>query len=535
MLKALFKKQFAEIFKGYFVKQKTGEARSRAGIAGYFLLFAFIMLCVCFMFFGLASAIGSVFCKVGLSWIYFSVMGTMTILMGTLGSVFNTFSGLYLPKDNELLLSMPISIKALLTARLSGTVGLSLLYGGCVWIPSCVVYFIFAKSIPVISVIYCILLLFVLTVFISVITCVLGFFVALLSKKIKNKGVISAIFTVLFLVVYYAVVFRLENLFKLIIKNGEAIGRGIKKWGNLLYQLGKAASGDTKGFLIFTAVSVLIAVICFYVLEKTFILIATMNTGEKKSAVKKAEAKQQSVKSAILKKELKRFTSCSVYMLNTGLGIILAPIAAIAVAIKYDSLEKVIAGIGQEIPILSEMLPVCIPLFICLIFAMNGTTAPSVSLEGKNLWIYKSLPISSAEILNAKLKMHVLVNTPSAVISVIIMGICFGFETELIIISAVLSFVFIQFIGTFGLMVGLKFPNFTWTTETTPVKQSLPCFLSLLAGFAVPVLAGVLYYFVCSKIKPLIYLCYACVILYVAAFYIKKYLMTKGAKVFDEL
>ena len=36
------------------------------------------------------------------------------------GSIFNTYAGLYLPKDNDLLLSMPVPVSSLVAARLSG-------------------------------------------------------------------------------------------------------------------------------------------------------------------------------------------------------------------------------------------------------------------------------------------------------------------------------------------------------------------------------------------------------------------------------
>lgn len=35
-----------------------------------------------------------------MGWMYFALMGLLAILLGTFGSVFNTFSGLYLAKEN---------------------------------------------------------------------------------------------------------------------------------------------------------------------------------------------------------------------------------------------------------------------------------------------------------------------------------------------------------------------------------------------------------------------------------------------------
>ena len=48
------------------------------------------------------------FVDAGFSWLYFAVMGLMAIAVGIIGSVFSTYSTLYLAKDNDMLLAMPI-------------------------------------------------------------------------------------------------------------------------------------------------------------------------------------------------------------------------------------------------------------------------------------------------------------------------------------------------------------------------------------------------------------------------------------------
>lgn len=38
----------------------------------------------------------------GMDWLYFALMGMLSVLLGVFGSVFNTYSCLYLSKDNDL-------------------------------------------------------------------------------------------------------------------------------------------------------------------------------------------------------------------------------------------------------------------------------------------------------------------------------------------------------------------------------------------------------------------------------------------------
>ena len=60
------------------------------------------------------------------------------------GSVFNTDAGLYLLKDNNLLLAMPIPVAALVGSHLIGVYLMGLLYSVVVIFPAIIVYWITA-------------------------------------------------------------------------------------------------------------------------------------------------------------------------------------------------------------------------------------------------------------------------------------------------------------------------------------------------------------------------------------------------------
>lgn len=121
MLKTLLKKQITEIFRGYFFNPKTGKRRSGGATAAMLCCFGFLMIAVLGGMFALLSY---VLCAplraAGLGWMYFAMMGLLASFFGVFGSVFNTYAGLYLANDDDLLLSMPIPIRTILCARLLG-------------------------------------------------------------------------------------------------------------------------------------------------------------------------------------------------------------------------------------------------------------------------------------------------------------------------------------------------------------------------------------------------------------------------------
>lgn len=111
MLKLLVKKQLTEIFRAYLYDAKKNRARSKAATVGYIIFFVLLMVGIIGgMFTTLSLTMCRSMAEAGMSWFYFAIMGLMAILLGAFGSVFTTYSSLYLPKDNDQMLSLPIPV-----------------------------------------------------------------------------------------------------------------------------------------------------------------------------------------------------------------------------------------------------------------------------------------------------------------------------------------------------------------------------------------------------------------------------------------
>ena len=79
------------------------------------------------------------------------------------------------------------------------------------------------------------------------------------------------------------------------------------------------------------------------------------------------------------------------------------PFSAAALVLKSASVRDFFS-----IPGLESCLPLLAVAIVCLFATMNIMTAPSISLEGKNLWIAQSMPVSGSQVLRAKLHLHLL-------------------------------------------------------------------------------------------------------------------------------
>lgn len=79
------------------------------------------------------------------------------------------------------------------------------------------------------------------------------------------------------------------------------------------------------------------------------------------------------------------------------------PIAAGMLVWKADTVRSMLAQMLPE-----PYLPLLAAGAICMIAAFNDIAAPSVSLEGKNLWLVQVFPVPGRQVLAAKLKLHLL-------------------------------------------------------------------------------------------------------------------------------
>ena len=83
-----------------------------------------------------------------MGWLYYLLMGLIAVFLGTFGSVFSTYSSLYLSKDNDLLLSLPIPVRTLMASRLLTVYLMGLMYSAVVILPAVIVYWVTVSTAP---------------------------------------------------------------------------------------------------------------------------------------------------------------------------------------------------------------------------------------------------------------------------------------------------------------------------------------------------------------------------------------------------
>lgn len=477
MLKALLKKQLLEIRALFLRNKKTGKQISGKSSAAYTLLYIAVFICLGFMFYSASGSFAPLL-DTNTPWMYFCFMGMIAILFGTFGSVFNTFSGLYRAKDNDLLLSMPIPPSYILLSRVSGVAAMGLLYEATVMIPAIILRCVYAP-VSAVGVVLQILLIFVIDAFITVLSCALGWVVALIASRTKkNKSAITVIFSLVFFAAYYYFFSQAYKLIAQLLINSEAVGGVIRTWLYPFYLMGKAAEGDVVSMLLFALIVAVLLALVWFALSKTFVGITTKKQDGTRTVYREKTVRAAGMDAALLRKELKHFSGSATYMLNCALGTVFMVILAVLSVISGGSVREIAEVFGER----AGMDAVLTAAVVAAAAAMNDLTAPSIPLEGKTLWVLQSLPVPTQKIFDAKQRLHWLLTMPPAVLLTACLAAVLKMDPVTALFIALFEVVFIMFDAAAGLAIGLRKPNLDWTSETVPVKQSLGVMIMLFGG-----------------------------------------------------
>jgi len=494
MLKALIRTRLLALL-NYFITRSGKKKRSPILNLGIGVLAVYIIGCFLLLFSMFFSQICVPYHTVGIDWLYFGMAGIMAAAFMFIGSIFTAQSQIFDAKDNEMLLAMPIPPKYILGSRMIMLLILDLIFEFLIVGPAFVIYLI---NIPLgIGGILCFILAFLaLPLLILAISCLFGWILAKISQRVKNKSIITTVISIVFIGAYLFFYSKLNEYIQMIIVNGTAIAKSIHGAALPVYWLGSAVSdANVVNLLIFILCAVIPFAVVYYILSATFIKTATMKRGFAKVKYTEKSLKVGSVKTALLKKELKHFSSSTVYITNSAMGDIFAILGAIFLLVKSNAIDQLMV----ETPEIFTLIAPASMFAMCFLASSNMVSAPSISLEGKNLWIVQSLPVDPIDILMSKVMLHNVVCLPPTLIGGIIIAVALGLSWVMCLVMLISTTAVTVFSALAGVAVNLKFPKLEWISETVPIKQAASTIITMFLGAAVVGIPCVLYFMVLGE------------------------------------
>lgn len=530
MLKALIKKQFLELKQQYTPKKYRSQKR-KGGI-GFFILYLLAAFSVGFAFVGMGMLLCDTFHQAELDWLYYLIFNLIALAVGVVGSVFGTYSTLYQARDNEQLLAMPIRPIYLLFARMLTVVATTFVFVAIVQIPAFGVH-IYVCGTSAAQVIVCLLGLILTCLLASALSCLLGWVVALVAARTRKKTFVTVVLSVLLLALYYFVYFRLNTMLQSLAQNAVTVGEKLSANAYVLKLVGLGYTGHLGGFALYAAVSLLAFALTCWLLQRSFLRIATSQRSAAKAVYVAKRTAQKSVSAALFQKERRRFTQSATYLLNNILGTLIETAACVYLFISFREARTVVSQLLSDMGDVPARLLGMLPgLAAALICAMQPTTAPSISLEGRAIWVLQSMPVKPGQIFSAKQKLCCIVNLPGALLMVCTLSAVMGLDALGWVQNILFALSFIAFISALGLWCNIRKPHLDWTNEAVAIKQGMPVTISIFGGWAAVLLCGLAAYLTRNAFD-------ACPFLFVlpalAAALLNRWIYTKGAEAFETL
>ena len=531
MLKILLKKQLYEINRNFFYNPKKNEARSKSSSIIFIILYILLMVGI---HGGMFSFFAYFVCKplvdVGVGWLYFIIFSLLGIFLGVLGSVFNTYSSLYKAKDNDLLLSMPIPNRYIIISRLLGVYLMGLMFSAVVVLP-CVIVYLCVAPFSIAAVFGGLMLIILISAIVFILSCLLGWVVAKISDKLKNKSIITVFVSLAMIGAYYFFYFKIGDIMQTLVENAEIIAKKTKSGAYALYMFGRIGEGSISAIIVYTLVFAVLFALTYAIISRSFLSLATSTGKTSRVEYKETYAKQKSTDRALLSKEIRRFTASPNYMLNCGMGILFSIILGVIILIKKGAVSEFVSAFEIK----DGYIMLFAAAILCMLASMNDTAAPSVSLEGKSLWLLQSLPVKPWQVLKAKINLQLLLTVPPLLFCSVCFAIALKPDIFSLLLLIIYPIIYAFFSACFGLIIGVLKPNLTWTNEITPIKQSLPVFLVLFSGW---IYAGIiiLCYFLLKKLVTVaVFLTLAAALTAIAAVLMLCWLKKQGSRRFELL
>ncbi len=447
-----------------------------------------LVMCVAIFYMG-AMSFGYV--HIGLADILPPYLIMLTSLIILMFSIFKAGDIIFQRNSYDIIASLPVRNSTIVISRFVRLYIENILLSVVIMLPAIIVYGVLVKptwyfyAIGIIVVFFIPFLPITISVFI-------GAFIKAVSSRAKHKNLVSVLLSVSLVVLLMVGSMQLsvsaedmnvkdiKNILNLALELIDSIyppaiwlGNAMLA-GNFMACLGCVCGG----FLILAIVIGLVSMNYTWICDGIFSTNAKHNYQMEK-------LKSGNMLLALYKREFKRYFASSVYVTNTIIGPVMGLLFSGALLfVAPQKLEVMSAEFYAESGMMLNVKG-SLPMALATVFSILPLTSVSISMEGKQWWIIKTLPISAKALLDSKLLMNLSVLAPFYGVAVIMVVIGQKVSFMELVWMVLVPLAAIMFSCVFGQTVNLRLAVFDWENEVSVVKQSASSFVGGIVPFFV--------------------------------------------------
>lgn len=465
-----------------YCRDKKKRGRIIGSFVGVACLFAMLMaycvaMCIGYGRYGLIDAV-PVLCALTVS-----ILAFVLTLFKTNGYLFNF-------KEYDMLMSLPFA-----PGTVAGCKFLYMYVNSLPWYLSIslsllIGYGVFAHPGALVYPLWLLLSLF-LPVIPMLGAAFLGFLIARISAGFRKTKLVQTVLTFVFVIFCFSLRFIIEDLFRndklqATLETVSALtGRASESYRPAGWFADAVSKPSLPAALALIGASAVLFAAVFAVVGHSY---RRINSAMKSHAAARnfrlSEQRQRSAVRAVAFKEWRRMAGSTAYMVNAGIGVILAPLVSVLTLIIGP--ERIIQTVTQGAPVDAAMLRPAIPFIVYFFTGMMATTACSPSLEGKNAWILQSLPIEKKTVYQGKMLFNLFLTVPVTVFSIVCL--CVAARSPLLdtALYLLLGAALCAFSTAWGCVCGVRHLRLDWENEIEVIKQGAAVAIYMLPNmFAV--------------------------------------------------
>lgn len=510
----LLKVQMLNAF-GYNEAKYSSDKKLKNRFKSTAIIYAFLGLFIA----GYMSASTAGMINFGMKDVVPAYLSTVTSLIILFFTMFKAGDGIFNLKSYEKVIVLPIKSSSIIVSRFLAMYIFNIAMAMVVVVPASLIYGAMEKTnlffyfVMIIGTIC-------MPLIPMVIATIIGAGIMAISSRMKHKNIVNIVFSLAATLAIIILSFSI-NSNNMSNQKFFDISSGIIKQlekcypPSILYS-NSALNNSFVSLLVFVLISVVLFAALVYIIQKYFTEICTNLKSNIATRNYKVQGLQQNTQlKALFLKEIKRYFSSSIYVMNTGIGYILMIVFAVAVIFVGE--QKI-----NEYMHLGNAVQVYAPLLFAFMCGISAPTTSAISIEGKQWWIGKTLPVKSKTIFDSKLLVSFVVAIPCFIVSVLIMSFAVRMNLLEILALIIVPLSYIVYSVVVGLYINIKVPLFNWESETVAVKQSSAVLISMVVDFvSIGVLIGVTF-LIKGISKSLIMLIFSAVVFAVSAIIYRK-------------
>lgn len=473
---------------------------------------------------------------VGMLALEIMMMSVLAVVMGLVFTLFAAQGVIFGGRDNDLMLSLPVSAFSLMLARTLALYVENLVFTLFIMLPAGAAYLAFGGgggAVFLIVLTVCTLFLALIPTFFSLI---FGFVLAWASGKLGGRSkLLSNLLYMAAFVVFLVLLMRANLAMADLAVYAAGIEGAFSGWGLPFVLMARAACGGSVpallGFAALCAGPFLLVVWLFAGRYKR--IVTGLGARSARSDYKLGRVAASGARRALLKKEAGKFFGTPIYLFNSGMGLILllgGGVAALFFRAKLGEVLDQLSAAGGGLPI----LPLA-ALMVCFLLATVMITAPSISLEGKQLWILKEAPISARGVFLVKAGFQLLLELPVLLVASACLALALGLGPWEWLLLLALGTAFSVCTALLGLFANLCMPKLDAPNDMVVVKQSASVMVAMLGGMGLVLVGGLLFLLTRGLLGATLALLPGLALYLIGCVVLWRLLATRGEQMFLEL